>query len=163
MLVIQSRADCSDRFEAELVLAYDLRQKCRLRTQSTQGEEVGLFLPRGEVLRNGDVLQAQDGRRVRVTAKPEKVLQIECADPLQLTRIAYHLGNRHVALQVGDGWLRIADDYVLRQMAQGLGGTVSELEAPFEPESGAYGGHMHAAEPPAHRGIIHQFSSGDPS
>jgi urease accessory protein len=163
MLIIQSRADRGGRFEAELVLAYDLRQKCRLRTQSTEGEEVGLFLPRGEVLRDGDVLQAQDGRRVRVTAKPEKVLQIECADPLQLTRIAYHLGNRHVALQVGEGWLRIADDYVLRQMAEGLGGTVVEMEAPFEPEPGAYGGHMHAAEAPVHRGIIHQFSSGKPA
>jgi urease accessory protein len=163
MLVIQSRADSRDRFDAELVLGYDLRQKCRLRTQSTAGEEVGLFLPRGEVLRNGDVLQAEDGRRVRVTAKPEKVLQIACADPLQLTRIAYHLGNRHVALQVGEGWLRIADDYVLRQMVEGLGGAVTELEAPFEPEPGAYGGHMHAAEAPVHRGIIHQFSSGKAS
>jgi urease accessory protein len=163
MLIIQARAAGRDRFEAELVLPYDLRQKCRLRTRSTEGEEVGLFLPRGEVLRDGDVLQAQDGRRVRVTAKPEKVLQIECADPLQLTRIAYHLGNRHVALQVGEGWLRIADDYVLRQMAEGLGGTVVEMEAPFEPEPGAYGGHMHAAEAPVHRGIIHQFSSGKPA
>jgi urease accessory protein len=163
MLIIQARAAGRDHFEAELVLPYDLRQKCRLRTQSTEGEEVGLFLPRGEVLRDGDVLQAQDGRRVRVTAKPEKVLQIECADPLQLTRIAYHLGNRHVALQVGEGWLRIADDYVLRQMAEGLGGTVVEMEAPFEPEPGAYGGHMHAAEAPVHRGIIHQFSSGKPA
>lgn len=161
MLVIQSRADSRDRFEAELVLSYDLRQKCRLRTQSTAGEEVGLFLPRGEVLRNGDVLQAEDGRRVRVTAKPEKVLQIGCADPLQLTRIAYHLGNRHVALQVGEGWLRIADDYVLRQMVEGLGATVVEMDAPFEPEPGAYGGHMHAAEAPVHRGIIHQYAGKD--
>lgn len=158
MLRIQSRAETHDRFEAELVLPYELRQKCRLRTQSTAGEEVGLFLPRGEVLRNGDILRADDGRYVRVTAKPEKVLQITCADPLQLTRIAYHLGNRHVALQVGNGWLRIASDYVLRQMVEGLGGEVVETESAFEPEPGAYGGHMHAAEAPVHRGIIHQYS-----
>jgi urease accessory protein len=159
MLTIQARAQAGDRIDAELVLPYELRQKCRLRTQSMTGEEVGLFLPRGEVLRDGDVLQADDGRRVQVKAKPEKVLQIGCADALQLTRIAYHLGNRHVALQVGNGWLRIANDYVLRQMVEGLGGVVVAMEAPFEPEPGAYGGHMHAAEAPAHRGIIHQFAA----
>lgn len=158
MLTIQARAAKRDRFEAELVLPYELRQKCRLRTQSTTGEEVGLFLPRGEILRHGDLLQADDGRCVKVTAKPEKVLQIGCADALQLARIAYHLGNRHVALQVGEGWLRIANDYVLRQMVEGLGGAVVAMEVPFEPEPGAYGGHMHAAEAPVHRGIIHQYA-----
>jgi urease accessory protein len=163
MLIIQARAAGRDRFDAELVLPYELRQKCRLRTRSASGEEVGLFLPRGEILRHGDLLQADDGRCVKVTAQPEKVLQIACADPLQLTRIAYHLGNRHVALQVGEGWLRIADDYVLREMVEGLGGTVEEMQAPFEPEPGAYGGHMHAAEAPVHRGIIHQYAAGKAS
>jgi urease accessory protein len=159
MLTIQARAAAGEPFDAELVLPYELRQKCRLRTRSTDGEEVGLFLARGESLRHGDILRADDGRRVKVTAKPEQVLQIACTDPLQLMRIAYHLGNRHVSLQVGDGWLRIADDYVLRAMVEGLGGGVVALEAPFEPEAGAYGAHMHAAEAPAHRGIIHQFTS----
>ena len=160
MLTIQSRTESRDRFDVELVLPFELRQKCRLRTQSTTGEEVGLFLSRGEILRNGDFLQADDGRCVKVTAKPEKVLQIGCADALQLTRVAYHLGNRHVPLQIGQGWLRIANDYVLRQMVEGLGGVVVAMEAPFEPESGAYGsGHMHQGEAPAHRGIIHQYTS----
>ena len=162
MLTIQARASAGDRVDAELILPYDLRQKCRLRTQSTTGEKIGLFLPRGETLRNGDVLQADDGRRVQVKAKPEKVLQIGCADALQLIRIAYHLGNRHVALQVGNGWLRIANDYVLRQMVEGLGGVVVVMEAEFEPEPGAYGGHMHAAEAPVHRGIIHQYAKENP-
>lgn len=160
MLTIQSRTESRDRFDVELVLPFELRQKCRLRTHSTMGEEVGLFLPRGEVLRHGDFLQAEDGRCVKVTAKPEKVLQIGGADALQLTRIAYHLGNRHVPLQVGQGWLRIANDYVLRQMVEGLGGVVVAMEAPFEPESGAYGsGHAHQLEAPAHQGIIHQYTS----
>jgi urease accessory protein len=160
MLTIQSRTESREKFDVELLLTFDLRQKCRLRTQSTTGEEVGLFLPRGETLRNGDFLQAEDGRCVKVTAKPERVLQIGCSDPLQLTRIAYHLGNRHVPLQVGQGWLRIANDYVLRQMVEGLGGVVVAIDAPFEPESGAYGsGHMHQGETPAHRGIIHQYTS----
>lgn len=160
MLTIQSRTEAREQFDAELVLPFELRQKSRLRTQSTTGEDVGLFLPRGEALRHGDFLQAEDGRCVKVTAKAEKVLQIGCSDALQLSRIAYHLGNRHVPLQVGQGWLRIANDYVLRQMVEGLGGVVVAIEAPFEPEAGAYGsGHAHQGEAPVHRGIIHQYTS----
>ncbi len=160
MLTIQSRTESRERFDVELLLPFELRQKSRLRTQSTTGEEVGLFLPRGEILRNGDFLQAEDGRCVKVTAKPERVLQIGGSDALQLTRIAYHLGNRHVPLQVGQGWLRIANDYVLRQMVEGLGGVVVAIEAPFEPEAGAYGsGHGHQGEAPAYPGIIHQYTS----
>jgi urease accessory protein len=159
MLTIQGRAPARENFDAELLLPFELRQKSRLRTRTTQGEDVGLILPRGEILRDGDFLAAEDGRCVKVTAKPERVLQVGCADALQLARVAYHLGNRHVPLQVGDGWLRIANDYVLRQMVEGLGAVVVALEAPFEPEPGAYGGHMHAGEAPVHRGIIHQYAS----
>jgi urease accessory protein len=160
MLNIQKRCAPRDKFDAELVMPFELRQKSRLRTQSTTGEETGLFLPRGNVLRDGDFLEAEDGRIVRVTAKPEKVLQIGCHDPVQLARIAYHLGNRHVALQIGSGWLRIANDYVLRQMVEGLGAIAVPTEAVFEPEPGAYGGHHHqGADEPVHRGIIHQYVS----
>jgi urease accessory protein len=125
MLNIQKQCPPRDKFDAELVLPFELRQKSRLRTQTTTGEETGLFLPRGVVLRDGDFLEAEDGRIVRVTARPEKVLQIGCPDPVQLARIAYHLGNRHVALQIGNGWLRIANDYVLRQMVECLDHLVS--------------------------------------
>ena len=160
MLNIQKRCPPQEKFHAELVLPFELRQKSRLRTQTTTGEEAGLFLPRGGVLRDGDFLEAEDGRVIRVTAKPEKVLQIGCADPVQLARIAYHLGNRHVALQIGSGWLRIANDYVLRQMVEGLGAVVVLTDAPFEPECGAYGGHHHQGpDAPLHRGIIHQYVS----
>ena len=160
MLKIQKRCASQTRFDAELVLPFDLRQKTRLRTHTTAGEEAGLFLPRGSVLRDGDCLQADDGRIVRVTGKPENVLQIGCADPVQLARIAYHLGNRHVALQIGPGWLRIANDYVLRQMVEGLGAVAVLTEAVFEPESGAYGGHQHdAPDAPVHRGIIHEYAA----
>ena len=160
MLNIQKRCAPREKFDAELVLPFELRQKSRLRTQTTSGEETGLFLPRGAVLRDGDFLEAEDGRVIRVTAKPEKVLQIACPDPVQLARIAYHLGNRHVALQIGAGWLRIANDYVLRQMVEGLGGAVVSADAVFEAEAGAYGGHHHQGpEAPVHRGIIHQYVS----
>ena len=160
MLNIQKRCPPREKCDAELVLPFELRQKTRLRTQTTAGEETGLFLPRGAVLRDGDFLEAEDGRVVKVTARLEKVLQIGCSDPVQLARIAYHLGNRHVALQIGAGWLRIANDYVLRQMVEGLGAVVVLTDAPFEPETGAYGGHHHqGVESPIHRGIIHQYVS----
>ena len=160
MLNIQKRCEPRDKFDAELIMPYELRQKCRLRTQTTAGEETGLFLPRGSVLRDGDFLEAEDGRVVKVTARLEKVLQVGCPDPAQLARIAYHLGNRHVALQIGAGWLRIVNDYVLRQMVEGLGAMVVPVEAAFEPEPGAYGGHQHQGpDAPAHRGIIHQYVS----
>ena len=88
MLNIQKRCAPREKFDAELVLPFELRQKTRLRTQTTAGEEAGLFLPRGALLRDGDFLEAEDGRVVRVTARSEKVLQIGCPDPVQLARIA---------------------------------------------------------------------------
>jgi urease accessory protein len=159
MLVISKRADTCDRFDVEVVLPFELRQKSRLRTRLDCGEEVGLFLERGQILRDGDCLLAEDGRVVKVRARPEKVLQIACDTAEGLTRVAYHLGNRHVPLQVGNGWLRIAEDEVLRQMAEGLGAIVVALEAPFEPEAGAYGGHHHGDASGARRGVIHLFGA----
>lgn len=160
MLIITGRCTSAEHWDGELVLPYELRQKSRLRTMLVSGEEVGLFLERGEVLRDGEFLKAEDGRVIRVVAKPERVLDILCATPEALARAAYHLGNRHVPLQIGPGWLRIAEDHVLRLMVEGLGATVIPREAPFEPEAGAYAaGHSHSA-PVTHSGIIHEFSSG---
>ena len=127
-----------------LTLAFDQRQKSRLRARLASGEEVALLLPRGTTLRGGDLVGASDGRIIEVIAEPERVLHIECGTPMALARAAYHLGNRHVPLQVGDGWLRIAADHVLAEMLSNLGATVTPIEAPFEPEAGAYsGGHHH--------------------
>jgi urease accessory protein len=124
----------------QLVLSFEQRQKSRLRAKLESGEEIALVLPRGNVLRGGDVVKSADGRVVEIVSAPEKLLHIE-AD--SLARVAYHLGNRHVPVQVGDGFLRIAEDHVLEHMLHGLGARVSHVEAPFEPESGAYG-HHHA-------------------
>ena len=127
-----------------LQLPFEQRQKSRLRARLVSGEEVALSLPRGEVLRGGDLLLAADGRVVEVVAQPERLLHVECDSPQALARAAYHLGNRHVPVQVGDGWLRLAADHVLEQMLNGLGARLSAVEAPFEPEAGAYGGgHAH--------------------
>ena len=138
-------------------MPFDMRQKSRLRTTLADGEEVGLFLERGHILRGGDFLQAEDGRIVVVRAQAERVLDVRCASQTDLVRVAYHLGNRHVPLQVGTGWVRIADDDVLRQMVEGLGAAVETINAPFEPESGAYGGHHHGHGGGEAGGIIHQF------
>jgi urease accessory protein len=145
-----------------LVLPFEQRQKSRFRACLESGDEVGVILSGSEILRGGDLLVASDGRVVEVIARSERVMQAACRTPYELARAAYHLGNRHVSLQIGDGWLRIADDHVLCQMLEGLGLTVAALEAPFEPEKGAYGAHEHGTHhhddaPPTHGGVIHQF------
>ena len=133
----------------KLILPFEQRQKSRLRARLENGEEVALILPRGKVLRGGERVTATDGREVEIVAAPEKLLHIESTE---LARVAYHLGNRHVPLQVGQGFLRIAEDHVLEEMARKLGARVSHVEAPFEPEAGAYG-HQH--DEMGHGGRIH--------
>ena len=159
MLTISKRLPFSATHDVELVLPFDLRQKSRLRTALPDGEAVALLLERGQVLRGGEYLQADDGRVVKVIAQPEKVLEVRCGSAEALVRVTYHLGNRHVPLQIGPGWIRIADDYVLKAMIEGLG-AVRALEAPFEPEAGAYGNHAHAGEGiSGQRSVIHEFRS----
>ena len=128
---------------ATLTLPFELRQKSRLRARLDSGEEVGLFLPRGTVLRHGDRLRATSGLVVEVRAAPETVSTARADDPLLLARAAYHLGNRHVALQLGSGWLRYPHDHVLDGMVRELGLDVICERLPFEPEAGAYGGGHH--------------------
>jgi urease accessory protein len=124
----------------QLVLPYDLRCRSRLRAQLAGGEEVGIVLARGQILRGGDRLLAEDGRVVEVAAAPESVSTVRARDARLLLRVAYHLGNRHVALQVGEGWLRYSHDHVLDDMVRGLGAELEVEQAPFEPEAGAYHG-----------------------
>ena len=147
--------------KGQLKLPFDLRQKSRLRTQLVSGEEVGLILPRGDLLRGGDLLVADDGRVIEVIAAPEQVLHITGDDARHLARAAYHLGNRHVAVEVGDDYLRIAADHVLAEMLTGLGVLVAAIDAPFEPEAGAYGaGHAHGGgehDDLGHAGRIHHY------
>ena len=159
MLVVQRKLDAPSPHDALLVLPFELRQKSRLRTAVEGGEEIGLFLQRGAVLRDGDCLQSDDGRVVRVSAAEENLLEVRCPDADALARAAYHLGNRHTPVQVGTGWLRLAADDVLAGMLRGLGATVTALRAPFEPEAGAYaaGHHAHSSDA-KHAGIIHDFA-----
>lgn len=150
MIELKSKADTSAAASGQLRLAFELRQKSRLRTQLVSGEDAWLLLTRGDILRGGDRLQGADGRVVEVIAADEAVLHITCASTHELTKAAYHLGNRHVPVEVGDGYLRIAADHVLAEMLKGLGATLMPMQAPFEPEGGAYGtqggGHQHGGE-----------------
>ena len=158
MLVIESRCEPQPRHDEQLILPFELRQKSRLRTRLVSGEEAGLFLEHGTVLRGGDWLRANDGRTVLVGAADESLMQATCATAFALVRAAYHLGNRHVPVQIGDGWLRLQADEVLAQMLRGLDMTVVTLTGPFEPEAGAYGGgHHHHSMDARHSGIIHEF------
>lgn len=161
MLTLVARCEPVAEPYGELLLPYDLRIRSRLRTRLASGEEAVLKTERGAIFRGGVCLKSEDGRVVRIVAAAEKVMHITCANQFELTRAAYHLGNRHVAVEIGDGYLRIAADHVLRDMLLGLGAKVQKLEAPFEPESGAYGGgHGHHDEA-AHGGKIHQYEKNE--
>ena len=126
-------------------LSFDLRQKSRIRVTMQSGNEAALYMQRGTILRGGDFLRADTGEVVEVIAADQAVMKVTATTSKALTRAAYHLGNRHVPLEIGDGWLKLETDSVLKEMLLGLGVMVEEIQAPFEPESGAYagGGHQH--------------------
>ena len=129
-----------------LTLSFERRQKRRQRVRLDSGREAALVLPRGGPLREGDGLRSADGFRVLVRAADESVSTGRAEDRLTLARACYHLGNRHVALQIGEGWVRYRPDHVLDEMLVGLGLRVALEHAPFEPESGAYGAHAGHAQ-----------------
>jgi urease accessory protein len=134
---------------AQVELDWDVRQKSRFDATDSQGRALGVFLPRGTAARGGDVLVAEDGSLVRVLAAPQPVLVVRaCAEhgtPFDLVRAAYHLGNRHVALELKPDHLKLERDHVLADMLRQQHLIVSEALEAFEPEGGAYGsgGHGH--------------------
>jgi urease accessory protein len=137
---------------ASVTLDWDTRQKSRFDATDSTGRQLGVFLPRGTVVRGGDVLVAEDGSLVRVEAAPQTVLRITaCAEhgsAFDLMRAAYHLGNRHVPIELRADHLKIEPDHVLAELLRSMHMTVAEVQEPFEPEGGAYGdnammGHDH--------------------
>ena len=128
-----------------LTLSYDQRAKTRQRVTLDSGREAGLLLERGSMPRDGDLLTDAAGViAVRVRAAREDVSTVRCDDPLLLARACYHLGNRHVSVQIEDGWIRYRHDHVLDEMITWLGLLVTPEPAPFEPETGAYAGSGHS-------------------
>ncbi len=144
---------------ATVELDWDVRQKSRFDATDSQGRSIGVFLPRGTAVRGGDVLVAEDGSLIRVIAAPQPVLRItHCSDhgtPFDLTRAAYHLGNRHVPIELKPDHLKIEPDHVLADMLRAMHLIVVQVEEAFEPEGGAYGSHGHG-----HGGHDHGHSHG---
>ena len=126
-----------------VTLTYIDRHRRRIRMVTESGKPFLLDLARAQRLTDGDGLELDDGGYVRVNAAPEPVIEIAAA-PTDLLRIAWHLGNRHLPLQVVEDRLRIRDDHVIAEMVTGLGGEITRLGAPFDPEIGAYAGAMQA-------------------
>jgi urease accessory protein len=135
-------------------LDWDIRQKSRFDCTDSSGRSLGVFLPRGMVVRGGDVLVAEDGSLVRVIAAPQAVLKItHCTahgSPFDLTRAAYHLGNRHVQIELRADHLKIEPDHVLADMLRAMHLIVNDVTDAFEPESGAYASHGSHAPGHAH-------------
>jgi urease accessory protein len=131
-----------------LGLTLDRRRHSRLRARVESGDEVGIVLAHGSILRHGDRLIADDGTVMRIEAAPERLSVVKARDPLLLARAAYHLGNRHVPLELGDGFLRYQHDHVLDDMVRALGIEIAEDDVAFEPEVGPYahGSHSHERE-----------------
>ena len=134
------RSDESD----HVLIDFDRRHRRRIALTTAAGLDVLLDLPQAVRLRDGDGLRLEDGRVVRVVAKPEPLLEIHAHGPAELVRIAWHLGNRHLPVQLLGDRIRIRADHVIADMVHGLGGHALAIEAPFDPEGGAYaGGHHH--------------------
>jgi urease accessory protein len=128
-----------------VLIDFDRRHRRRVLLTTESGAELLLDLPQAARLRDGDGLALEGGGVVAVAARPEKLLDIHAHDKAALVRIAWHLGNRHLPVQMLGGNLRIRADHVIAEMVRGLGGHVAEIDAPFDPEAGAYaGGHGHS-------------------
>jgi urease accessory protein len=128
-----------------VVLGFDDRHRRRMAMTGTRGLEFLLDLENAVALRGGDALVLEDGRLIEVVAAPEPLAEIRCNDPQHLVRVAWHLGNRHLPTQITAKGLRIRRDHVIEAMVKGLGARVIEIEAPFDPEGGAYAGGGQAA------------------
>jgi urease accessory protein len=148
MRTLTEHIEAAQIIHTTLTLSFVARQKSRQRVRLDNGEDAALLLPRGTQLRDGDLLGCADAAFVvQVRAAPEQVSHVQTGDPRLLARCCYHLGNRHVPVQIGDHWLRYLQDSVLDELIRGLGLQVQPQLAPFEPEAGAY---AHGAAPHHH-------------
>ena len=140
-----------------VVLDFDDRHRRRMAMTGTRGLAFLLDLENAVALRGGDALVLDDGRLIEVVAAPEPLAEIRCKDPQRLVRVAWHLGNRHLPTQIMANALRVRRDHVIEAMVRGLGARVIEIEAPFDPEGGAYAEafHAHAPESDSHSGHDH--------
>ena len=157
-LRIDAYADAAAVASDSVSLTFEERTRGRLPVRLDSGAEAAIALPRGAALRHGDRLRASDGRIIEVRAAPEALLHVAVADAALLARAAYHLGNRHVAVEVRAQGLRVARDAVLERMLRGLGLEPVTIDAPFHPEGGAYGhSHAHLGDAGGLAPVIHEY------
>jgi urease accessory protein len=142
--LIENLGVTPDEASDSLTLPFDSRRLGRLRATTDGGQEVGLFLERGKVLQEGDRLRSKCGKIIMVKAQAEDVVTASCDNWLAFARACYHLGNRHVPLQIGERWLRFKPDSVLEELVDKLGLTVKAEQVPFNPEGGAYAQNHHS-------------------
>lgn len=128
-----------------LTLDFDARHRRRIRLTADEGEDILLDLPKAVAMADGDGLQLDDGRWLKIQAAAELIVEIRHKDPNQLMRLAWHLGNRHLPTEIRDETLRIRPDHVIENMLHGFGADLAKMQAPFQPEGGAYG-HVHPQE-----------------
>ncbi|EOF4703791.1 MAG: urease accessory protein UreE [Klebsiella huaxiensis] len=144
MLYLTQRVDAPAQATASVTLPIDVRVKSRIKVTLNDGRQAGLLLPRGLLLRGGDILSNENGSEfIKVIAADEAVSVVRCDDPFVLAKACYHLGNRHVPLQIMPGELRYHHDHVLDDMLRQFGLTVDFAHLPFEPEAGAYASESH--------------------
>lgn len=141
MQIFTQRIEHTNNCNLTLTLAYDLRKKARLKTISDTGEEVGLMLPRGIILRGGDCIKSEEGGVAKIISALEEVSVAQTDNKLVLAKASYHLGNRHMPLQIEEDSLIYLKDHVLDEMVKNLGLEIHYEKRAFEPESGAYSGH----------------------
>ncbi|EFM4126934.1 urease accessory protein UreE [Escherichia coli] len=145
MLYLTRQVETPAQTTASVTLPVDMRVKSRIKVTLNDGRQAGLLLPRGLLLRDGDILSNENGDEfIKVIAADEAVSVVRCADPFMLAKACWHLGNRHVPLQIMPGELRYHHDHVLDDMLRQFGLDVDFAHLPFEPEAGAYASKSHA-------------------
>jgi urease accessory protein len=132
-----------EKAEGTVTLDFDARHRRRIRLTADQGEDVLLDLPKAVAMADGDGLQLEDGRWLKVQAAAELIVEVRHKDPNQLMRLAWHLGNRHLPTEIQNQVLRIRPDHVIEDMLHGFGVDLVKLQVPFQPEGGAYSSHGH--------------------
>lgn len=144
--IVRRPAVKAERVADTLILDHEARLRRRVALKGEGGLEFLLDLERANTIEDGDAVKLEDGRLVAVKAAPEKLIAITTDNPLRLMKVAWHLGNRHVATEITNEALYIADDHVLAEMVRGLGAMAVPVERPFRPERGAYAGHEHGPD-----------------
>ncbi len=146
-----------------IVLDHEGRHRRRVTMTATRSTEFLLDLPEAVALRGGDALILEDGRLIEIIAAPEALAEVRCTDPRQLARVAYHIGNRHAQAEILANRIRVRRDHVLEDMVRGLGAKVAHIEAPFEPDTGAYEApedtHVHDHKGHDHKGHAHKHEA----